>query len=637
MHPLYRQSHSRCLPIVLALTMVATIASAVHAQEAIDPTVDLRVNPGMRYDVNTSLSRGMLRPPSANYPTLTRPMSPLVGGNLYASGNVGRGMALRSVSPIPSPTDFRAPLGSASLYTFRRDSISAADAYRPVNTLSSRAFARPYYDPSTTAYTTGFLTGQTLPGVRSPAMSEPLDLRMRLTQSPAGVYQLVDPGAEDAWATTSSIFGTQPPPAPPLSVPLGAEPPLPWERRTPERIRLPGLEEPFRESTPAVSDLFPPTTDPTRTRRFDVERPEDQARRPSLRLDAEGTAAAADNRRGGETTPLDALLSGNMLNSVGVLDSDADAPTWAAGWRGGRLQPGLILPERLEETADPEADSLTLSQRLSDPSVLPGYDVFTDMRLALALEDSPASAWFDEMQQALVEEPDLAPGAMPEAPTADLEEADEFVARVLETPLTTFTGRGASIVNDLLLKAESLMDIGHFAEAADRYEAAHIADPANPLPLIGKAHALLAAGDYRSAALALAQGLRQYPEVSRFRFDLTSLMGGGENIDIRRSDIMRQLDQRETAELRFLLGYLEYHGGYRERGLENLERAAALDLRGSILSQYPAMLRGETVLPAPRAPLRTPTPEGDKTSPPPAGTILEPPADEPLVVPPREE
>jgi hypothetical protein len=79
-------------------------------------------------------------------------------------------------------------------------------------------------------------------------------------------------------------------------------------------------------------------------------------------------------------------------------------------------------------------------------------------------------------------------------------------------------------------------------------------------------------------------------------------MGGGEVIDIRRADLMRRLEQREIPELRFLLGYLEYHTGDREHGLANLEQAAREDRAGSIISRYPALLRGGGTSPAPQAP-----------------------------------
>jgi hypothetical protein len=159
------------------------------------------------------------------------------------------------------------------------------------------------------------------------------------------------------------------------------------------------------------------------------------------------------------------------------------------------------------------------------------------------------------------------------------------------TPLRTFTGTGSSSLNNEMLKAESLMEIGHYREAAARYGVAALIAPANPLPLIGRGHAFLAAGDYRSAALALIRGMERFPDIARFNIDLTALMGSGEIIDIRRADILERLERRETAELRFLLGYLEYHTGDRERGMANLERAASDPRASMVIAQYPDLLR----------------------------------------------
>jgi tetratricopeptide (TPR) repeat protein len=182
-------------------------------------------------------------------------------------------------------------------------------------------------------------------------------------------------------------------------------------------------------------------------------------------------------------------------------------------------------------------------------------------------------------------------------------QSQEFITTMLETPIHTFVGRGASAVNDQLLRAEALLETGRFFDAADRYETAHMLDPANPLPLIGKGHALLAAGEYLSAAVYLIRGLERFPELSRFRVNLEALIGGGEIIDIRRADIMARLKRLEDPRLRFLLGYIEVHTGMRESGLENLDRAARQAKPGSLIARYPAMLRGEGPLPPPKLPL----------------------------------
>jgi hypothetical protein len=260
------------------------------------------------------------------------------------------------------------------------------------------------------------------------------------------------------------------------------------------------------------------------------------------------------------------------------------------------------------------ADLAGIAVPLTDSSVLPGYDVFTDMQLALALSGNPNADWFNQMQRAIRENPAT---AVLLRERADVD-AQEFIQQVLDSPIQTFHGRGESPKNNEMLRAESLMEIGHYFEASRRYEIAHRVDPLDPLPLIGKGNALLAAGEYLTAALALMQGFERYPELSRFALDLPKLLGGREIIDIRRADIMRMLERRDDPQLRFLLGYLEYYSGdakLRESGLENFDRAAYLDTSGSLISRMPALLRHEGTVPPPKLPKQdsflpgeTPTP-----------------------------
>jgi hypothetical protein len=260
--------------------------------------------------------------------------------------------------------------------------------------------------------------------------------------------------------------------------------------------------------------------------------------------------------------------------------------------------------------------------RLRDASMLPGQDVFTDMRLALALQKDPGAAWFQEMQQALREDPDAARRSMEAASL----ESSAFVERIIATPIRSFAGPGDSALNQELAKAEALMAEGRFFDAANSYDRARLIDGTNPLPVLGRGHALLGAGDYLTAAVTLLRGLERFPEMTRFTVDLKSLMGGGETVDIRRADIMQRIEQHDDPRLRFLLGYLEYHGGDRVSGLRNLEKAAEAAEPGSMMQRYPRMLKGEVEtpppmtlpdpLPVPQSPPATPSASTDAGPPP---------------------
>jgi tetratricopeptide (TPR) repeat protein len=534
------------------LLALAATAIAAQAQVALDRRVDYSLNQtGRLLDASPALGAGRY-----NY---SRPVSPFMSGNPFAGGIMGQGMSLRSFSPIMDASQFRAPLGSSSLYAFRRDSVGVGEGLSP---LGAAPYARPYYDASTTVTTPGMLQGLAgFPGTRA-GLGRATDMRlpMRVDTQNSLRAQIVGLGQQPSLATSSSIFGTQTPRVP---LPLTADQQPPWSQLTPGAT-------------------------------------------PEGGLGGAVVGRAAEEGRGGAaalSTPLDAMLRRDLERRADLRPPHVPTPPPAADSGVADLRPGLIVPER--SAGAPPAAAEGAGLRVFEAKSLPGFDTFTDMRLALALAANPAAPWYQEMQETLRKRPDLARDLQQRVQ----QDAAHFTQQMLTTPLPTFTGAGTSAVNEQMLKAEALLEIGHYYEAADRYDAAHLADALNPLPLIGKAHALLAAGDYRSAVFALVQGLERFPEVARFPLDLTKLMGGGEIVDIRRADLMQRLEQRESPELRFLLGYLEYHTGDREHGLANLEQAAREERSGSIIARYPELLRGQGVAPPPRIapdPLRLP-------------------------------
>ena len=72
---------------------------------------------------------------------------------------------------------------------------------------------------------------------------------------------------------------------------------------------------------------------------------------------------------------------------------------------------------------------------------------------------------------------------------------------------------------------------------------------------------------------------------------------GGEATDIRRADLMHQLERREDAKLGFLLGYFEDHSGSTTSGHAHLARAGKDAPAASFIEQISALLTGERRLP----------------------------------------
>ncbi len=462
-----------------------------------------------------------------------RPVSPIMRGNASATGNLGAGMSLRSFSPIREASAFRGSLQSTSLSNFVRDSVSVGDAYRPLGS----QFNTPFLNREQTTMSVGYLRGQGQYEGYRPGGSMLRNMPEGLNAAATRDYGQIDfrqplrapfEEVEAPWELTSSMFA---------ATSLQDTPQVPGMETIPEPTWISEFRRPIGRSEELAAGA--PRTDVT----------------PWLPLDYRLPVASLEDE------PARSLEE--------TMDTD----------------PLALLAGRAEQIGGPQPAER--SSVFVDPSLVPGQSVFNDMQLALSLEEDPGAEWFAELREAIVQDPEMAPELQARA----AEDSEAFVERMLSAPLRTFAGEGDDPSNTAMLRAEALMHADDYAAAAREYDKAALFDRRNPLPLIGKGHALLAAGDYRSAAGALLRGLELYPNLARFRVDLQTLLGGGEIVDIRRADLAQLLERNEDARLRFLLGYLEYHTGNVERGLENLDKAATQADFGSFIQRYPKLLK----------------------------------------------
>jgi tetratricopeptide (TPR) repeat protein len=146
--------------------------------------------------------------------------------------------------------------------------------------------------------------------------------------------------------------------------------------------------------------------------------------------------------------------------------------------------------------------------------------------------------------------------------------------RVEPEPLRSFVGTEKSALNRYLGQAEAALRSGQYYKAQGLYDIARTIDPGNPLPLLGRAIALLAAGEYVSSAESLFRAIELYEDLSQFPVELTSFLPDVKMLDRRRADLEQRLQSQENHRLRFLLGYAEYTSGLQKLGLANMQRAA---------------------------------------------------------------
>lgn len=590
MHPTPAPFVTSAAALLLLAAVLVTDASAFQFTYGQRPITQ----DGRLFDVNPQLGSGGYN--------AVRPTSPLFG-NASAYGNVGRGFALRSVQTIDSPTAFRAALGSAALSDFRRDSVSVADAGFDAGGFLNR----PYFDPSGSVFTSRYL-GFTQAGTPS------------LDAQPAGASPFSRPFPVPQAQTTydGRTFGV---PESPLDPRISAQLPQSdsfTSRATPNSrdalsARILGLpQDATAEPAPGAPPSPAPWSTAQRPAPPDAPAGAPAVQLPDTRIDPrvqEIGSALLVGRPAGQ--PLDLLLSGGdaaqLLDrrAAGLMPppsaaapqpdaSSAPPPTRAAA---PNLVPGAATPDPHGRAATPPTGVPTAA---ATPPVTPGGDLFSDIQMAVAYARDSNAAWVTDLKSVAAQHPSAAlpPDVENSDPTAVLQS-------LLRAPVHSFVGKAESSLNRLLAEAEAYLRNGEFLKASAAYEKARAVDPANPLPLVGRAHALLAAGDYLTAAESLVQGLQRYPELARFDFDLEAFMGG-ETIDIRRADIGRRLEARDDATLRFLLGYIEYHSGHRESGLEHLRRAARLAPPGSFIQSFPGILTGERALPPPRLPYELP-------------------------------
>lgn len=223
-----------------------------------------------------------------------------------------------------------------------------------------------------------------------------------------------------------------------------------------------------------------------------------------------------------------------------------------------------------------------------------GRDYFHDMSLAAqAVRDRVGgSAW-------------IAGGAPPltgGTGSGALARHAAWVEDYLSRPVTTFAGSSPTVVNNYLSRAEEAMHGGNYYRAASLYAAAASAAPDNPLPLLGRAYALAAAGEYMTASDQLARAIERFPGAAYFRISLKSFLPDAKLFDSRRAEIERILRQNEDYRLRFLLGYLEYYSGFTVPGLENLARAAVKAPGQSPIARFPELLKRGRQFPVTTAP-----------------------------------
>lgn len=488
--------------------------------------------------------------------------------------NVGGLAAFKGYSPIPQENAFRGELPSASLSDFQRRSVGPAE-------LGSMSGYQPtfFYDQQRTIPTFDQIRNQqNLPGS---------------SQLRSQVLPPINPAAQSGRAFTPNVRN-------PVDTRVGYNtPPAPIMGMNQKQTAKP-------VDGKAVGDIAPAYRAAMASPMFGVNLPsvtpavglQAAAQEGSLRIDGERSGLTANGGVGmGPGKPDDPFAPkpfGQPALDGAAKEKDDGTGLRPAAPSGEQLLPvdGRV-PDNLG--ADRFAD-LYNAVRLAEQLGIRDLG-FTSARKEPAAGEAAAGEGAGG---------EAAPADEPQGPglrrknTQGIEQltgAAKWAGQLLEDPVTTFVGKYEDRLNQFMATGEQALYAGEYYRAARQFDLAHTIDPRNPLPLLQRGHALLAAGDYVSALMSLEQGIRLFPQIAAFRLDLPQLVGGRDSFDVRRADLESKLATKENYEFRFLLGYMELYSGLADVAMKNLEKAGAAAPPDSAIRQFVDSVLGRTPLP----------------------------------------
>jgi hypothetical protein len=468
--------------------------------------------------------------------------------NRIVTGNVTGGASFRGFSPVRDSnalfigSNAQAQTFQADpLSNFRRDSFSLSSVqqgYVP------NAGFQPYYSRQTTVVSSGAIAS----GLNQPGSSQPLS-----SYRPPTIDLRVQPPNPLAGAGPSSGGG--------LSVPIQIA------RVDTGQTSVGAVNQQLLKSA-----LFGTVwTIPANQLAQQTQQGAALAVTPGTALDT----------RVNKLEPLDMRMGEQNAAAQQARRSEANGTIPGAPNPADRRGQGQLSTAQMEARAQDQPLPFTGGQTGmgTQASGRPG-DIFAQMRLASGQLLQSVAA--DSRENAQLRQPILPSTITPprrgkaEAAGAGgtLEERMALAEGVAGEPLNSFVGTENTVLNKYLADAEALLKAGQYYKASAVYDLARTIDSRNPLPLLGKSMALLAAGDYMSSSSNLFQAIRLFESLADFRVNLRAMIPDINVLDRRRADLESQLATQENFQLRFLLGYAEYSSGMESLGLTNMRKAA---------------------------------------------------------------
>ncbi len=477
---------------------------------------------------------------------------------------VGAGSSLFGSTPVLS-SSFNIP--SANLSDFTRDSTAVSDLSRRGMVGGSQAY---YPTASTVANVGAIVRGLNRPGSSeylSPYMTPP-NPAMSRGASPLLPDDLSGRGRLLNVPTTVVRADTGQPVGGPVNPRLLASPLFAGVREVP--LNALSAEVLRGQGGMAASDSYM-----------------DARARGSQRLDGrvEDSALRFGADRG---SPLDRMLAGRLTDgSMKAPDSAVRDVEQFNLDTGPKAAANTARTDRLSGTGDIYGSMLAATGQMSRDEPARG-SLIVGQGGEGAEAASPGGSLVRNLNPA---------GGQPEgeAEESAAAEPDQQQRAILAVPLRSFAGTEESAVNRYLADAEAHLHAGDYYRAAGSYDLARTVDPTNPLPLVGRSLALLAAGDYLSSASSLFSGIARFESLAHFQVDLKAFIPDVVALDRRRADLERWLEKTLDARLEFLLGFAEYSSDLKDLGITHMDQAAGKLPDQPALRRYVDALKGRPV------------------------------------------
>jgi hypothetical protein len=368
---------------------------------------------------------------------------------------------------------------------------------------------------------------------------------------------------------TGARAGAATEPRVPLYAPPAAPAPWPSDGAGPEN-RIDAI---FAPQTRAAAGTAGSGSGPIVSRLPAVPRVEKTVRA----LDMPATILARSLPEGAESVP-SAATSGTVGSGPHRPSSAGESPS----------QPRLVIAGAPVQSDSDLANAVQdLAGRVPpSPEPIPAAET---QRARIAVEPdrqmAPSKGPAVSTPALLADGPGTAPTMKPQ-PKSAVPESAPRPPRVVLPPDTPF--------DRYLRSAQLSMQQGQYAKAAESFSLAAGCNPKDVRPVLGRSHALFAAGEYLSSAVYLARAIEFDPQYALGQSDLLEAVGGPDVFVQRMTALEKRAQAGDAPVLHLLLAYLYQQMGRSQEATtalqaarKGLPSALAVELLGKVIARGP--------------------------------------------------